>query len=299
MENGDASITCGALDIDGNRVMASNEQNEIDIKRAGYKDGANHVMKANKDIVFNVPIAKNYDHNSLAFTKTGRYPAQAFIDSGIALRLDAQSGVLTSGETKSTHKVNTPLDEKGLYQSPNGCYNKFKPQRIDTPSSSGGCSKILHKCDYEEIDFDFFMYCAKVSKTERNLGCKENNHPTLKPISLLLQVLKLFKTPNKQVVLDCFMGSGSIGIAAQILDMDFIGIELDAHFFEIAEKRTSNVDLYVKFLADKEKSKKTSEPKIEKPSVKEKTNKAFAQRNLTDAENKAREAQIKAQNELF
>jgi len=68
----------------------------------------------------------------------------------------------------------------------------------------------------------------------------KSNHPTVKPTKLLSHILKLFKTPNKQVVLDPFMGSGSMGISAIECDYDYIGCELDPDYFKIAEARIQN-----------------------------------------------------------
>lgn len=121
-----------------------------------------------------------------------------------------------------------------------------------------------------------FFYCAKTSKSERNRGlddledrvlarscqaiaeaqrgnvCEQsdgafnkarivkNNHPTVKPIDLMKYLCRLVTRPNG-VVLDPFMGSGSTGIAAMLEGFKFIGIEMDAEYFKIAEKR---IDAY-------------------------------------------------------
>ncbi|MFL2069025.1 DNA-methyltransferase [Leuconostoc mesenteroides] len=61
-------------------------------------------------------------------------------------------------------------------------------------------------------------------------------HPTQKPVDLL-EYLKTYRNPG-DVVLDNTMGSGSTGVAAINLKRDFIGIELDKHYYEIAQKRT-------------------------------------------------------------
>ena len=45
-----------------------------------------------------------------------------------------------------------------------------------------------------------------------------------------------FSKPG-QVVFDPFLGTGTTGVAAKLLDRGFIGIELDADYFEIAEQR--------------------------------------------------------------
>ena len=71
----------------------------------------------------------------------------------------------------------------------------------------------------------------------------ENNHPTLKPISLLVQILRLFKTPNPQVLLDPFMGTASMAIAAnKVGGFDYVGIELNSDYFAIAQERIAHAE---------------------------------------------------------
>jgi site-specific DNA-methyltransferase (adenine-specific) len=64
-----------------------------------------------------------------------------------------------------------------------------------------------------------------------------NHHPTVKPIALMEYLCRLTKTPTGGVVLDPFMGSGTTGIAAHLSGREFIGIEMDAEYFEIAKRR--------------------------------------------------------------
>ena len=47
-------------------------------------------------------------------------------------------------------------------------------------------------------------------------------------------------TNEKEIVLDFTMGSGSTGVACCNINRDFIGIEFDKHYFEIAEQRIKN-----------------------------------------------------------
>jgi DNA modification methylase len=49
-------------------------------------------------------------------------------------------------------------------------------------------------------------------------------------------LVKLVTAPD-QVVLDCFMGSGTTGVAALRVERQFVGIEMDAAYFAIAEQR--------------------------------------------------------------
>lgn len=65
---------------------------------------------------------------------------------------------------------------------------------------------------------------------------KEKVHPAQKPIKLLEDLILGFSNEN-DVVLDCFMGSGSTGVACKHTNRNFAGIELDDNYFEIAKKR--------------------------------------------------------------
>lgn len=64
-------------------------------------------------------------------------------------------------------------------------------------------------------------------------------HSTQKPISLLKYLIKTYSN-EKDTVLDFAMGSGSSGIAALLLDRDYIGIEKNNEIFETAYRRLTN-----------------------------------------------------------
>lgn len=61
-------------------------------------------------------------------------------------------------------------------------------------------------------------------------------HPTEKPVALLEYLIKTYTNEN-EVVLDNCMGSGSTGVACVNTNRNFIGIELDQKYFEIAKER--------------------------------------------------------------
>lgn len=112
-----------------------------------------------------------------------------------------------------------------------------------------------------------FFYCAKASRSERNAGLdhlpakwaptmnggiggkphdediatpKHNPHPTVKPVALMRWLVRLVKMPEGTVILDPFMGSGTTGVACALEGVDFIGIEREAEYVEIAEARTAH-----------------------------------------------------------
>lgn len=103
-----------------------------------------------------------------------------------------------------------------------------------------------------------FFYCAKASPAERHAGLgnvpaqfkhgstlrdaenlvdrKGNHHPTVKPIALMRYLVRLI-TPKGGNVLDLFCGSGSTGVAAIHEGMEFIGIEREEDYVQIAQAR--------------------------------------------------------------
>jgi len=82
-----------------------------------------------------------------------------------------------------------------------------------------------------KVIHDHFQ-CAAPGPRER----KHGKHPTQKPLALLEFLIRTLTHPG-EVVLDPFMGSGSTGVAAARLGRVFIGAEVDANYFNIAQRR--------------------------------------------------------------
>ena len=68
-----------------------------------------------------------------------------------------------------------------------------------------------------------------------------SSHPTQKPIALLEYLIKTY-TLEGETVLDNTMGSGSTGVACVNTNRDFIGIELDQHYYEVACQRIADAE---------------------------------------------------------
>lgn len=147
----------------------------------------------------------------------GRWPANLILDEHAAELLDEMSGHLHGAGNKSD--VDGGIDQ-GMFG--NGIK---RPKRIEgyVDMKGGGASR--------------FFYVAKASKRERGEG---NVHPTVKPLKLMEYLIKLV-TPPAGTCLDPFAGSGSTGVAAFRLGFKFIGIEMNAEYVEIAEKRIAAV----------------------------------------------------------
>ena len=78
-------------------------------------------------------------------------------------------------------------------------------------------------------------YPSSIQKFNTEVGL----HPTQKPLALMEYLIKTY-TNEGDTVLDFTMGSGTTGVAAKNLDRNFIGIELDEKYFNIAKERIEN-----------------------------------------------------------
>lgn len=146
----------------------------------------------------------------------GRWPANVVIDEVAAELLDQQSGVSTSKRADRGKGIDGPT-----FKNPNGVLHGVRGH-----DDTGGASR--------------FFYIAKASRSERNAGLDTpSTHPTVKPISLMRWLVRLV-TPPGGIVLDPFAGSGSTGCAAALEGVEFIGIEREAEYVEIAERRIAH-----------------------------------------------------------
>ena len=79
------------------------------------------------------------------------------------------------------------------------------------------------------------VYCRK--DLSNNSIARERVHPNQKPVTLMEWCLNKAKVPQGATVLDPYMGSGTTGVACIQTDRNFIGIEIDPAYFEIAKNR--------------------------------------------------------------
>lgn len=78
------------------------------------------------------------------------------------------------------------------------------------------------------------------------IGCGGNKeitygrHPFQKPIELFQRIIKSSSNEN-DIVLDCFMGSGTTALASRLLNRHFIGFEINKEYYDISLQRLLNV----------------------------------------------------------
>jgi site-specific DNA-methyltransferase (adenine-specific) len=215
----------------------------------------------------------NIDDSRIEFEDTaneqGRFPANIIFDEEAGKILDEQSGI--SKSTGSVRKKDTETD-------PSNMDFKHKEGENSNPyaGQEGGASRFFYcpKVSKKERDMGLDDFEAKTNRQKghgldricgncgtsmlkpQDCKCEEpdwitppkkNTHPTVKPINLLTYLVRLV-TPKNGVVMDCFMGSGSTGIAAQLEGFKFIGMEMDEDYFNIAETRINAYEEYRELL---------------------------------------------------
>jgi len=212
----------GGINIDGCRVGTTGARNN------GNSRGT---VGSNSIGVYGKAIKQDYN--------MGRFPANLIHDG-------SEEVVGLFPDTKSGSGV-----KKKASGSADSIFNINKIEGEYLNGDSGSASR--------------FFYCAKASKSERNKGLdgfeekktndgrnkeidnafqrgstlRNNNHPTVKPIALMRYLCRLI-TPKGGTILDPFMGSGSTGIGAKLENFNFIGIEKNEDYFNIAKSRIEN-----------------------------------------------------------
>lgn len=114
-------------------------------------------------------------------------------------------------------------------------------------------NKIMGQCYMSQFEYILFLRKGRHKKIN-NCGTSDilsipnkktkdedgnNLHDVEKPVELM-KILVENSSSEKDIVLDCFMGIGSTGIACAITNRDFIGIEIDKNYFDIAKKRIAS-----------------------------------------------------------
>lgn len=69
----------------------------------------------------------------------------------------------------------------------------------------------------------------------KNVQKKALNHPCVMPLEVMKNIIGIL--PEDMVIIDMFMGTGTTGVACKELDRDFLGIEMDSEYYELAKKR--------------------------------------------------------------
>jgi site-specific DNA-methyltransferase (adenine-specific) len=258
----------GGLNIDGCRVGFVSDEDKKEAteknqhKKFDSKMGTNEVYGD-----YSMLEPQNYDAE-------GRFPANIILDEEAGKILDEQSGT-TKGINKTPYtytdneytaegfinnvKPNSPsnYNDKGgasrFFYCPKAQKkdrNEGMPENVETfiqrPRREDGSViyKETHPEEWSEAmkskpRKEKTSLAASEEKLQTQTTATKNTHPTVKPTELMKYLIRLV-TPKGGVVLDPFMGSGSTGKAAVLEGMNFVGIEREKEYFEIAEQRINH-----------------------------------------------------------
>ncbi len=150
--------------------------------------------------------------------KKGRFPSNVILDETAATMLDKQCPETSKGYAEATNGVS-----KG-----SGSIFGF-----------GGVN--ANRYDMGGLGASRFFYVAKASNDERNMGCDNNQHPTIKPLKLMEYLCDLTKTPRGGIVMDCFCGSGTTLMAAKKTGRKWLGFDNCQEYVDIAKSRVGAV----------------------------------------------------------
>ena len=119
-----------------------------------------------------------------------------------------------------TSEMYTKLQKTGYFQKP---YESLRQEYEELRE------------EYEELRYTYNNLKEHHSIMNYEIA-KKQGHITPKPVDLLKYIIKTSSNEG-DIVLDCFMGSGSTGVACLNTKRRFIGIELNAKYFNIAKER--------------------------------------------------------------
>ena len=155
--------------------------------------------------------------------------AELYLNSGIA-------GNIASAKTIAKHK----LDWNYKQIEP---INKRHYDLLSTVYDFTISFDELTKINERRTNSTFNLWEGNKYKSNILKYKKDNEglHPTQKPVLLLEDLIKTFSNENDLVV-DLTMGSGSTGVACKNTNRDFIGIEMDEQYFNIAQSRINGTE---------------------------------------------------------
>jgi len=205
----------------------------------------NKLHFANCLVVNKAPVS--YMEDILIFSKTHEFealhPLRPYFKSVLDFIGVNKKNIIKKIGQKSDHTFRTNSTQYGL------CTEETYNQLIDV-FKIDKMQGFKTFCEIKIIDAKFKVDLPSTFNLWQGNKYKSNileykkdytgHHPTQKPILLLEDLIKTFSNENDLVV-DLTMGSGSTGVAVLNTNRNFIGIELDEYYFNIAKERINKV----------------------------------------------------------
>ena len=234
----------GAINIDGCRIQGDDTGGERKTTTRKSRDENNVWTDENSGM-------KQEENHFADADPKGRYPANVMHDGSDVVRdiFPNSKGFVSNGNAKvgETSKGAIPPLRRGnatSYGDEGSASRYFYCPKTSAEERNRGLENFTAKpmawgnqakAELKRGNLDFKGNQGDGSKHNK-VAMRLNTHPTVKPQELMKYLCRLV-TPKGGVVLDPFMGSGSTGIAAKDEGFDFVGIEKEKEYFEIAEAR--------------------------------------------------------------
>lgn len=159
-------------------------------------------------------IYGHYDANKYEPHEEGRYPSNVIMDERTSEIVDMQSGIKKTTRNMSYKRSGGEFID-GI---------PSQPEKSWFVSENGGASR--------------FFFCSKATKGERG---DFNIHPTVKPLRLMRELVKLV-TPLDGICLDPFSGSGTTLVACELEGFHSVGIDESLEYVDISKLRLAEVN---------------------------------------------------------
>ena len=142
----------------------------------------------------------------------------------------AGNGILAKKQPLKIHEIVSIFNSKKYYpQMTIGKYREKMFNGIIQPET-------LNKVTECNTTYNNLYYPTSIQEFSMANMRRNRLHPTQKPVALLEYLIKTY-TNEGETVLDFTMGSGSTGVACINTNRNFIGIELDEKYYNIAKNR--------------------------------------------------------------
>lgn len=238
IEKNRAQHGTGAINVDGCRIDAQGETWE---REPG-------TVKPSTSIGTFQTEARSVVQDDL-----GRWPSNVLLDEIAAKSMDEMSGELYTAGNKHTAQQNQGgvfgggrIGVESVYQDSGGASRFFYVAKPSRAERDQGCEHLEPK---QRDDSRKEGNPGGDNPRNRGLQRRGNHHPTVKPVELMRYLVRLV-TPVGGTLLDPFAGSGTTGMACAFEGVNFIGIEREAEYVEIAERRIAScVPLFSEFTA--------------------------------------------------
>ena len=226
----------------------------IDASRVGTEKISAHHVGSSASETYSWNNGDKKESSKEYYTNEGRFPANIIFDEEAGKILDEQS---EGGASRFFYCPKTSKTDR----------NEGLEHLEDKYYAAGNQAKAELKRG--NTDFNANKDKGREERHNHNqVGVSKNNHPTVKPTDLMLYLIRLV-TPKGGTTLDPFMGSGSTGKAAIRGGFDFVGIEREEEYMEIAEAR-------IQYEIDNPYNEETKTRTEVKKEVKETVNKFFS-----------------------